>query len=307
MIDRVTGDGGLVSNSGATYDPGLMLIGHAQAGGTVTVFDGKNSLGTATAGAAGRWIFLTHDLDDGKHVFTAQATDADGNASEAGDRYTVAIVTQPLGPPTPPTIESVMDDVEPLAGVVGKRGATNDSHLVLSGKAEPNGRVELFDGDLGLGKALTDARGVWYFGVPAVKDGDHVFKATTTDASGNTSVLGSGYPVTLDTQPPSAPSIDAVTDDAGSVQGKVARQGRSDDALLVLSGKAEAGVTVDVFDGADRLGSALTDPAGQWRYATGALRNGVTYAFKAKAMDEAGNTAASDSYPVTIDTAWRRV
>jgi len=70
----------------------------------------------------------------------------------------------------------------------------------------------------------------------------------------------------------------------------------------VLSGTAEAGSTVEVFDGGAGFGTATADKTGNWSFTTSALTDG-SHAFNARATDEAGNTGLdSGGYRVTINT-----
>ncbi|TAN47711.1 MAG: hypothetical protein EPN21_16680, partial [Methylococcaceae bacterium] len=198
-IDAVTDNHVVsVSNLGTTNDSSLVLAGKADAGSTVEIFDGKHSLGTVEANRAGLWSFTTEKLGNGRHDFSALATDADGNASPASDNYTVTVDATP---PHPPTIESVRDDVGPTVGSVADHGATNNPYLVLAGKTEPGSTVEVFDGDASLGWGLADEQGAWFFDTLKLQDGSHVFHAQATDAVGNASSVGDGYAVTVDSVP----------------------------------------------------------------------------------------------------------
>ena len=67
------------------------LIGTAEAGTTVTVFDGTERLGTATVNSNGAWSFATGSLAEGYHGFYATDTDMAGNASKASARLSVSV------------------------------------------------------------------------------------------------------------------------------------------------------------------------------------------------------------------------
>ena len=75
----------------------------------------------------------------------------------------------------------------------------------------------------------------------------------------------------------------------------------TNDNTLTLTGTAEAGSTVKVYDGATLLGSATANGSGAWSYTTAALANGG-HSLTATATDAAGNTGvASAALAVTID------
>ena len=86
------------------------------------------------------------------------------------------------------------------------------------------------------------------------------------------------------TTAPTAPAIASFSTDSG-VQGDHI----TNDNTLTLTGTAEAGSTVKLFDGATLLGSALASSTGAWSYTTGALANGG-HSLSATATDAAGNT-----------------
>src|SRR6476646_2235996 len=103
--------------------------------------------------------------------------------------------------------------------------------------------------------------------------------------------------ITVDTVAPVAPTITSFSTDSG-----VVGDGITNDNALTLTGTAEAGSTVKVYDGATLLGSALASGTGAWSYTTAVLQNGG-HSLTATATDAAGNTgAASTALNVTIDT-----
>ena len=73
----------VISSLTVNADDSATLTGNTLAGGTITVFDGANAVGMASANAGGAWIFSTgSNLPDTVHVFTATATDMVGNVSD---------------------------------------------------------------------------------------------------------------------------------------------------------------------------------------------------------------------------------
>ncbi len=103
--------------------------------------------------------------------------------------------------------------------------------------------------------------------------------------------------VTIDTGAPVAPAITSFSNDSG-----VAGDHVTNDNTLSLTGTAEAGATVKVYDGATLLGSAVATAAGAWSFTTAALADGA-HNLTATATDVAGNTGpASSALAVTIDT-----
>ena len=272
------------STSAATHV--VVLTGTAEANSTVKVFDGTTNLGTTTAGSNGAWSYPTSPLPTGSHSFTATATDAAGNTGAKSSATTVTIAAAPAAP----TIASFSTD----SGTVGDR-ITNDSTLTLTGTAEANATVKVFDGATLLGSTVANGGGAWSYTTAALSDATHSLSATASDAAGNAGAASAALAVTIDTTAPKAPSIASFSPDTGTVG-----DGMTTANALTLTGTAEANATVKVFDGATMLGSTVANGGGAWSYATAALANGG-HSLTATATDAAGNTGAgSAALAVTI-------
>ena len=182
---------------------------------------------------------------------------------------------------------------------------------------EANAKVEVKWG--ATTKTVTaDASGNWKADfskaeVPA--DGETTVTVQATDVAGNTSAAQTKS-VSVDTTAVSAPSIEQVSDDVGSIKGTVADKGYTDDTTPTVRVKlpstpkvAVAGDKVQLFDGASELGAAVVLKADDITRGyvditpTTALTVG-SHSFSAKITDVAGNvSSASASYGVTIDTS----
>jgi len=79
----------------------------------------------------------------------------------------------------------------------------NGSGLTISGKAEAQARIELFDGATSLGTVTADASGNFTLDV-VLPEGVHSITAKAADAAGNVSAASSALNVTVDTTAPSA-------------------------------------------------------------------------------------------------------
>ena len=178
-IGTTTGLTPTISSGGLTKDNTLTLSGtvsDADGISSVQVYDGSTLLGTATVGA-GAWSFTTAALADGSHSFTAKATDNAGNTATT----TAVTATVDTTAPVAPTISSFSPD----SGVVGDH-ITNAAVLTLTGTAEANSTVKVYDGVTLLGSATANGSGAWNFTTAALSSGAHNLTATATDAAGNT-------------------------------------------------------------------------------------------------------------------------
>jgi hypothetical protein len=193
--------------------------------------------------------------------------------------------------PGRPTIASFSTDT----GVAGDR-ITHDNTLTLAGAAEANTTIEVYDGATLLGSATTNSSGAWSY-TAALGNGGHSLTATATDAAGNTGAASTALAIAIDTVAPARPAIASFSTDSGVAGDRV-----TNDNTLTLTGTAEAGSTVKLYDGATLLGSALASGTGAWNYTTAALANGG-YSLTATATDAAGNTGvASTALAVTVNT-----
>ena len=181
-ISSFSTDSGTVGDH-ITNDSTLTLTGTAAANSTVKVYDGATLLGSATANSSGAWSYTTAALANGGHSLTATATDAAGNTGVASTALNVTIDTTA---PVAPTIASFSTD----SGTVGDH-ITNDNTLTLTGTAEANSTVKVYDGATLLGTAAANGSGAWSYTTVALSNGAHSLTATATDAAGNTGVASS--------------------------------------------------------------------------------------------------------------------
>ncbi|MCC7702080.1 DUF4347 domain-containing protein [Janthinobacterium sp. GW460P] len=129
--------------------------------------------------------------------------------------------------------------------------------------------------------------------------GSNTLQLKVVDAAGNTGsvktqayVLDTGAPVT-----PGTPVLATASDTGAS-----SSDGVTSESTPTLSGTAENGSTVSVFDGSTLLGT-VTAGAGGWTLTTGPLAEG-SHTITAIATDTAGNaSAASAALSIVIDTS----
>ncbi|MDO9103693.1 MAG: Ig-like domain-containing protein [Methylovulum sp.] len=297
VTDNVEPNVGNVLVNGATNDSTLDVVGTAAPNSTVAVYNGNALLvPEVMVDNNGNW-HSTVTVSEGANNLIVYSIES----KISSDAYTVILDTQA---PIAPTIGAVIDDVLDITGTIAKGEFTNDATPILTGLAEANSTVTIFNGVVLLGTALAGSDGKWSFAAPTLINGIHNFRATATDAAGNTSSASSAYSINVDTKAPAKPAINAVNETAGSVIGDVVdRDGVTQDLTLTLVGKAESNSTVTIYDGTTNLGSVIADNTGNWTYATPDLKDKATHAFHIITTDRAGNASkASDDYAVTVDS-----
>ena len=187
-ISSVSPDTG-VAGDGITNASTLTLTGTAVASSTVNVYDGATLLGTATANASGAWTFTSGTLGNGAHSFTATDT-VSGVTSGASSALSMTV-----------------DTVAPTAPSIATEAVVNTNQIALTGAAEANSTVKIYDGATLLGSVTASASRAWSFTTAALSTGTHNLTETATDVAGNTSAASSVLAVAVN---PSASVIESI-------------------------------------------------------------------------------------------------
>ena len=239
--------------------------------------------------------FAYTDPSIGNDANAIQGTDGSDAASFS---HSIIVAISRPGPsaPSTPTLSSSSD-----SGAAGD-GITNITTPTITGTAEANAIVKLYDTDgvTEIGTTTANSSGIWSITSSALSEGVHTLKATQTDANNNTSGLSVGLSLTIDTLA-AAPTTMAVS--AGSDSGTKG-DGISASSTPVITGKAEAGATVSLYDtdGTTVLGSTTADGSGNYSITASSLSEGA-HTFTAKQTDLAGNVSvASTGFTYVLDT-----
>jgi hypothetical protein len=192
---------------------------------TVELFDGGQSVGTATVDGSGNWSkALT--LSAGSHALTGKATDLAGN--ESGASSTVNLKS---GDSTTPTLPDLLDD----SGSSSSDNVTNDStpriesSITLTGPNSvqpPDATMSRYEVERKTGSgswskvvdvassSMTITGSVankkWAYTLQegsALSNATHQYRARWKDKGGGYSSYGSTLSVVVDTTAPSSPAI----------------------------------------------------------------------------------------------------
>lgn len=255
-----------VAGDGITNDKAVTLTGTAAANSTVKVFDGAAQIGTATANASGAWSYTTAALADGDHSLTAKVTNAAGTSSAASAALALKIDTVAPGAPK----------------IAVGDGTVNADHVTLTGTAEANSKVMVFDGAKQLGIATADSKGAWTYAADSLSDGSHSFTTKAMDAAGNTSGSSSAFDVKIDTQTAAAPSAEFT---------KVVQNWND---TVTFKGTADPFSQITIYDNGSTkaLGSVKVGSDGTWSYKTSSAVSDTIHNFTATVTDQTGKTSA---------------
>ena len=218
-------DSGASSTDNITSTVTPTLTGTAEAGATVTIFDGGSSVGTGTA-TGGNYSIVTASLSAGVHTLTAKATDVAGNTSVASSSLSVTVDT---AAPTVGTT-TIAKTVGYLAGSIKQAGTfyvyanitdatsittatANVSSLVASGGSA----ITLTAGSYSVQGVTYNYRSASQTAKTPLAEGALTYAITVVDVAGN-SATQSSLPVTVDNTAPTA--TDVQTANGGSTVGK---------------------------------------------------------------------------------------
>jgi VCBS repeat-containing protein len=294
VLDNTAPVLGPITNGQATNETRPSLSGTAEANAIIKVYSDGNLIGTTVANGSGAWSLTpVAALGNGSHTLTVTATDAAGNVSNPSNGFALTVDTIA---PNAPAIGTVADAVGPITGNLTSGQATDDTRPVLTGTAEGNATVSVYDNGVLLGTVQADAGGAWSFrpGTPLV-NGGHALTVTATDAAGNVSLPSAPFNVVVDTIAPTQPIVIQAFDDVGPVQGPLVSGSSTDDTLPVLSGTAEANATIKIYDGGNLIGTVTANALGVWSFTPGTALTPGQHVFTVTASDAAGNTSVASA------------
>ena len=292
-------DGDRITNNNA-----LVLIGTAEPGTVVTIFDDGMRLGSSTTDGTGNWSFDTGPLADGEHAFSAAAGAPSTQPATARSAFAAFAIAPEsnTGPASAPYIV-IIDTTPPKAPVITafaehSGGPTQDTAPTLTITAEAGSTVHIYRNDLLIGTATETAiAGVFSFTSEELEDGRYTFAATATDIANNTSALSCEFKIEIDGTAPLAPVIKLAH------KCDCPEDNLTEDVTPTLMIAAEAGSTVHVYRDGMLFGTATeTGKDGLFTFTAEELADG-SYSFTT-ATDKAGNTSPlSTEFAIAIITS----
>ncbi len=283
IITQISNDSFQVGD-GVTADNTLTISGTSEANLVVRIYLDNVQIGTATANSSGQWTFdyQSTTLADGSYQLTAD-TYYLSLVSAISTQFPVTVDT--LDPPVP-----VITGISPDNGGSGSDGITNTNNINIAGTSEANSSVTVTLDGVRIGSTAVDGGGNWNFNYTAVGlgEGAHSFVVSATDGAGNRSSSSGPFTIEVDTLAPSAATNLAFSPDAGTVG-----DGATNTGAIVVSGTAEAGASVELFQDGVSAGITTVDGTGNWSFDfSGSPLADGSYVFTAVVTDVAGNGSA---------------
>ncbi|NHZ32159.1 Ig-like domain-containing protein [Massilia rubra] len=257
------------------------LNGTALANATVKLYDtdGTTLLGSSTADGSGNWSITSSLLGDGSHTLKVTQTNGANETSALSAGLSLTIDSG-ANAPAQLALQAGSD-----SGTIGD-GITNAGTPVITGTAEANATVRLYDSDGStvLGTTTANGAGAWSITSSNLLTGSHTLSAKQTDAAGNVSPASNGFAYILDTIGPVGMALSTTSVDASSAtNGSTVATLSSTDITSVQYGFAVGNGTID----ADNAKFSIS---GTSLVASQNLPMGA-YHIYLKATDAAGNDA----------------
>ncbi|MDY0420230.1 Ig-like domain-containing protein [Enterobacter sp. 170198] len=283
---------GPIHNGDTTDDTKPVFSGEgAVPGDTVELVVDDEVVGTAIVGDDGKWeVTPENPLKDGEHEAVVVISDPAGNASEPSDPIGFIVDTQP---PAKPTIDTVFDDAGQQTGNIANGGITDDSTPDFTGTAEKGSLVFIIVNGKTVDSVTADAAtGVWTW-TPALglANGHYDVTVVAQDKAGLRSEPSDAFSFDLLAGGiPTAPAITDVIDDVDAHVGTIQNGGITNDARPTITGTAQDGTTVYLYDGTNPnpIGSAVVT-GGRWTIEFDADLAQGEHRFRAVAEDVTGN------------------
>lgn len=271
IIDGATDDAGAkqgeVLNNGFTDDLTPVLHGHIEHGQNMELMIYANTqfLGTVKTDGNGNWSFDPQLLDHSQYTFEVLAKDPGGSRVMTSMPFMITTTDINHDYQTP-TITSVVNDsgTDPVNLTNGE--STNDATPVLTGTADANQTVYLYDGNERIASVVANANGVWTFTPPAaLSEGVHILSATEA-MNGSETNHSSNFVLFIEASTPEMATNITLFDDFGDKTGEIFNGDYTDDRNPTLSGQAEVGDTLIINDKGEYLGSVVVGLNGTWSY-----------------------------------------
>jgi hypothetical protein len=171
-------DSGVSNSDGITNAVDTTFAGACTDGDSIQLYDGATAVGGSTLCASGVYNAMLSNPSEGAHAISMTAT---RNGIESAKSATAQIV---------------IDRTAPDAPAINGNSGPADLTATLSGLAEPNATVVVYDAATSVCSAIADAQANWSCSGSLAGSGTRSLAATATDVAGNTSAASPAYSLT---------------------------------------------------------------------------------------------------------------
>nr|BFD40922.1 Ig-like domain-containing protein [Pseudomonas sp. FFPRI_1] len=299
-LDRAGEITGELRSGGFTDDARPLLMGTGTPNTSLILFDNGEPIDEILVDASGNWTFELEGLIQGGHVLWVQA--GSGTETLTSPNFTLVLDSSA---PAQATIDSI-NEGSSSGPQINSGSLTTSNKPTFSGQAEAFATVLIYNNGELIGTTVARANGTWEFSTRffSMLDGEYNISVAAMDAVGNVGLVSPPYQITIDTLPPSTPTIDLVEDNIGKLQGNLTSGDFTDDSKPVISGSAEAHSIVSIYDNGVLWGTVQAGANGVWVFNPDTPLSDAKHELTIRAKDAAGNLSApSAPWVVIVDTA----
>ncbi|VVN19358.1 hypothetical protein PS659_04288 [Pseudomonas fluorescens] len=243
-------DGPSVPEDGTTDKNPLIIKGHARPGESIQLLNNGAPIKDATASADpddGAWK-IRLEVTDGDYSLAAQANYGENEITAPPRTFTVASIIKPHN-------TRVYDSDGPIED----NGTTPYRHVIIRGDAAPSAQIKLkINGVIDPKPESTDDVGKWVSFVQDLKYETTYQFIAVADYGDNAE--SNSWTITTEAEA-IVPILDKVTDPDGHIIGG---SGTTLHTRLTFTGQAKPLGTVEILNGASKLGEAIADGTGKF-------------------------------------------
>ena len=180
-------------NAGKTVTYSIALSEAVTVSGTPQLMLNDGGTASYASGTGTSTLTFVYTVAAGQNTPDLQVTQVNLNGGSitdgAGNAANLSLTGVAQGSPA-------IDTTPPAAPVISG-DTVNANTVTLTGTAEADSTITVFDNSTKLGTAATNSSGAWTYTTGALANGSQSFTATATDGAGNVSPLSSSLVMTL--------------------------------------------------------------------------------------------------------------
>ncbi|MBK5071780.1 hypothetical protein I2492_01955 [Budviciaceae bacterium CWB-B4] len=301
---------GVLTSGNITDDTTPTLVGKAEQGHVIVIYDNGELVGSVVTSSNGQWNFTpVTPLISGYHAFTISEINANGEINPPSSEFVLKI--EKPASESALSLSGVYDQTGDITGNLNNGDLTDENRPVIHGTGTAGNIIVAHTldntGYHEIGRTIVNADGTWALKpISPLSSGDNQLTVVAMDTDGNINASTEPFSITvIDTAPPLPvmPVINYALDNFGPMQGALYQNSSTDDSTPMLVGGAASNEIVLIHDGDTLLGSVQADANGTWSFTPSTpLSAGDHNLSVSKIFAEGETPQASETFKLHIGT-----